>query len=158
MNYGAPYNPSYGAASAYAAPYATPYAPQYPLVWTGQAVPGGMAPAMNPPVLADTPAAAPAITSPEWWKLTTFNIPRWALAAGAVSLGLIGYGWQSGWFDGGGHKSTSRSRTSRDVTRRRRRSHKRHASSGGSHHRRSHTRRRRASHRRRHHRDASFAF
>ena len=111
MNYGAPYYPNYAAQ----APYAPPYQPQYPLVYTGQAF-QGIAPAANAPVADAAAATAATPLQAAWWQDTTFNIPRWALASGALTLGLIGYGWSAGWFGkAGGTGGGAKAKTSGDF-------------------------------------------
>ena len=101
-------------AQQYALPYVPTYAPQHAMMpYTGQLpVPAGAA--------APPGTEKPGITTKAWWQETTAGFPRWSLAAGAVTLGLIGYGWNSVWFDGGTRRSTSSSR--RDPGRRKRRS------------------------------------
>lgn len=144
MNFPA-YAPPY--APQYAAPYVPTYAPQHAIMaYTGQA-PGAPAGAMTPAGAATTaPTDKPGITTKAWWMETNAGFPRWALAAGAVALGTIGYGWSAGWFDTSGttvKRSTSRS--SRDAGRKRtrrtrkaspkrrgRRDHKSHALSSGA--------------------------
>ena len=114
-NYGQPFIPAYATApcaAAYGPPAYSP--PAYPLA----ALTGQMAPApVVAPVVA--PGAAPtgvmAITSPEWWKGTTYNIPRWALAGGAASLALIAYLWSRGTFEMKRTSTTTRAGAARDF-------------------------------------------
>ena len=134
-SYGVPYNPNYAPQTG-----CPPYAgPQYPLAaLTGQF--RGLTPeqqaaadkAAADKAAADAAKAAnpnPAITSPEWWKQTTFDIPRWALAGGAASLGLIAYLWSTGMFGGrrGSSMTVRRTRTAGDFSLDRRRSRRRRA-------------------------------
>ena len=106
-------------AQQYAAPYVPTYAPQHAMMpYTGQ-LPVPVGTAAGP--VAPPGTEKPGITTKAWWQETTAGFPRWSLAAGAVTLGLIGYGWNAGWFDAGsGRRSTSSSR--RDPGRRKRRS------------------------------------
>ena len=126
MNYGAPYYPNYAAP----APYQAPYQPQYPLVASGQfraltaaeqtTADAAAAKAVTDKAAADAAAktAAPTPLEAAWWQELTFNIPRWALASGAGALGLIAYGWQSGWFGktNGSTASRTRARASSDFS------------------------------------------
>ena len=55
--------------------------------------------------------AKPGITDKAWWMETTVgDVPRYAAVGGAAALGLIGYGWYTGFFDGksGGGKKRRR--------------------------------------------------
>ena len=142
-NYASPYNPNYGAPAA-AYPQQAQYdaaaldayaqaqqhaaalqqlqqmyggAPQYAMTYTGQSMPGAMAPDGTMIV------AAPANLTPlqgAWWQQNTYGVPRWGLAAGALALTGIGLAWQAGMFGKGSSRSSSRSttrRTSRDASR-----------------------------------------
>lgn len=147
-SYGTPYNPDYARSTGYAP--AMQQGPQYPLAALSNAHTGQLRnvtaaeQAILDKAAADKIAADkaanpnPAITSPEWWKQTTFDVPRWALAGGAASLGLIAYLWSTGMF-GGKSMSTSvrRTRTSGDFSLDRRRARRRRTSAS--------TKRRRAS-------------
>lgn len=120
-NYGQPYNPAYGTAPAPAcAPYTPPpyTAPAYPLAALTQRFGGALTGADPNPVMdPNAMPAGPPITSMDWWKQTTFNLPRWALAGGALTLTAIAYLWSKGAFEGRrtGGSSARRSHASGDF-------------------------------------------
>lgn len=128
MTYAAPFAPAY--APHYAPPYAPQYAPQAMMPYTGGAAEDEAAKKKAAEDAAK--ATKPGITDKAWWQETTFSIPRWALATGAVALGTIGYGWNAGWFDGkaGAKRTTAHAR--RDPGRHKKSSHKR--GRGRAHH------------------------
>ena len=126
MNYAAaPYNPSYAPAydpNAYAQAqqqaaqldqmvYTDPYGQQYPMVYTGQALPGS--------IIAATPANLTPLQA-AWWQQNTYGIPRWGIAAGAAALTGIFLAHQAGVFGkmgGGRSRSSSRTTTRRTTSR-----------------------------------------
>ena len=146
MNYGTPYTPNYAApAAAYAqSPYDAeayaqaqqhaaaleqlqqmygaqpsydPYAQQYPMVYTGQAVPGQMALPGGAVIAATPPNLTPLQGA--WWQQSLYGMPYWSIAAGAAALTGIGLAWKAGVFGGkmGGGRSMSRTTVRRSTAR-----------------------------------------
>ena len=139
MNYTSPYTPNYGAPAA-AYPQQAQYdaaaldafaqaqqhaaaleqlqqmyggASPYAMTYTGQSMPGTMAPL---PIGAEPAKLTPLQGA--WWQQNTYGVPRWALGAGALALTGIGLAWQAGVFGGkGGSRTTSRSTTRRSTSR-----------------------------------------
>lgn len=119
MNYATPYTPNY--APAYAQSYdPNAYAQaqqhaaaleqmqqyqQYPMVYTGQAV---------PPPMATQPKLTPLQGA--WWQEPMYGVPRWGIAAGVAALTGIGLAWKAGVFGGKSSMRTTTRTTARRST------------------------------------------